>query len=130
MNQNPKAVPKAKILVLDDEEEIVSVFSMLMEQFGYQAEFFSNGLEALEAVERAPTRFDLIVTDIRMPQMDGLTLARRIRAVRPDIPIIFMTGYPSDEIKRKTRELGKTVFLEKPFHLQKTFEDLIPKLLA
>ncbi len=120
---------KAKILVLDDEQEIVDVFSLLMRQFDYDADFFRDAATAIETMAQNPMRYDLVITDIKMPKMDGISFAEKIREFRPDIPIIFMTGYPSEELKKDVFRLGKVAFLEKPFHLEKTFQELIPKLL-
>ena len=121
---------KPKILVLDDEPAIVEVFSSLMKQLGYDAEFFQDGLSALEAVTKNPDRYRIVITDIKMPRIDGISLAKKIRAVCPDLPIVFMTGFPSEEIKNQAFELRKVTFLEKPFHLERTFEELIPRLLS
>ena len=121
---------KPKILVLDDEKEIVDVFSMLMHQFHYNADFFVDGKTALDIIMKDPNRYQLIVSDIKMPKMDGIAFAKKIREIRPDLPIIFMTGYPSEEIKNEILKLNKVTFLEKPFHLETTFQELIPKLLG
>ena len=124
-----KEAKKTKILVLDDEKQIVDVFSYLMKQFHYDADYFLDAETALDTVIKDISRYDIIVCDIRMPKMDGISFARKIRALSSKIPLVFMTGYPSDEIKREVQTLGNVVYLQKPFPLRQTFEDLIPKLL-
>jgi len=127
-NKKPKTA-RPKILVLDDEEAIVEVFSSLMKQLGYDADFFKNSQEVLDKISQDPARYNLVITDIKMPHIDGITLAKKIRAISPNLPIIFMTGYPSEEVKNEILKLKKVTFLEKPFHLETTFEELIPQLL-
>ncbi len=120
---------KTKILVLDDEQEIVEAFALLMKQFDFDADFFRDAVSAIEAIAKAPERYNIIITDIKMPKMDGITFAESVRALKPGIPIIFMTGYASDELKKKALGLSRVAFLEKPFPLEKTFNELIPRLL-
>ncbi len=120
---------KTKILVLDDEQEIVEAFSLLMKQFDFDADFFRDAGLAIEAIAKHPARYSIIITDIKMPKMDGISFAEQVRTLKRDIPIIFMTGYPSDELKRKALGLKHVAFLEKPFPLEQTFHELIPRLL-
>jgi CheY-like chemotaxis protein len=130
MKKIDKNVAHAKLLVLDDEQDIVDIFSSLMRQLGYDADFFKDGSSAIEAITRNPDLYDIVITDIKMPNIDGISFAKRIRILCPRLPIIFMTGYPSDDIKKEALQLKKVAFLEKPFHLEKTFGELIPKLLS
>ena len=127
--ENRMKTKKTKILVLDDEKQIVDVFAYLMKQFHYDADYFQDAETALDTVVKDISHYDLIVCDIRMPKMDGISFARKIRALSNKLPIVFMTGYPSDEIKREVQTLGNVIYLQKPFPLRQTFEDLIPKLL-
>jgi len=119
-----------RFLVLDDEEPILEILSSLMNRFHYKGDFFSNPAAALKAVHENQGRYQLVLADIRMPDMNGLEFANELRKVNPEVPIIFMTGYVDDEIKDKVLSMEKVVFLEKPFHLEKTFKEVIPKLLA
>ena len=129
MKMKDSEAAKIRILVLDDEVQIVDVFSRLMKQFNYHTDFFRDGNTAIEVIAQDPARYDVIVSDIKMPNIDGIEFAKRIRNLCPNTPIIFMTGYPSEEIKKEALKLKKVVFLEKPFPLHETFEELIPELI-
>ena len=63
--------------------------------------------------------FDLVITDIRMPGLTGLDILPRIRRLKPETPIIVMTAYGSDDVRRRSLERGATTYLEKPIHLSK-----------
>lgn len=117
------------ILVVDDEEDILNGFSFLLKELDYEPVFTPKSEEALKMVEANPKKFDVIVTDVRMPGMNGIDFAKAVRAVNPDLPIVFMTGFPSDEVKSLTTQFKKVIYLEKPFNLIDTFTDLIPKLV-
>jgi CheY-like chemotaxis protein len=119
-----------RIAVIDDEKMLLSVFSSLMRQFGFQADFFSNPVRALDAILSEPGRYQLIISDIRMPEMDGITFAKKVRFVLPKMPIIFMTGEVTDEMRQDALAVGNVEFLEKPFPLEATLRDTIPRLLA
>ncbi len=121
---------QVRIAVIDDERMLLSVFSSLMRQFHYHADFFSNPIKALESIVGNPGRYSLVISDIRMPEMDGITFARKIRMVLPKMPILFMTGEATDEMRAQALELGNVEFLEKPFPLEATLRDVIPRFLG
>lgn len=121
---------KLRIAVVDDEKMLLSVFSSLMRQFHYHADFFSNPSKALEAIVADPNRYSLVISDIKMPEMDGIVFAKKIRFVLPNMPILFMTGHVSDELREDALSLGNVEFLEKPFPLEATLKDVIPKFLG
>jgi CheY-like chemotaxis protein len=119
-----------RIAVIDDEKMLLNVFSSLMRQFHYHADFFSNPLKAIDAILGEPGRYSLVITDIRMPEMDGIAFAKKIRFVLPSMPIMFMTGEVTDEVRAQALALGNVEFLEKPFPLEATLRDVIPKFLG
>jgi len=82
---------KARILVVDDEEHIRMLFKEELEEEGYTVELASNGLEALEKVKS--DTFDLIVLDIKMPGMDGITALNEVKKLRRDQPVILCSAY-------------------------------------
>jgi len=120
---------RIRIAVVDDERMLLNVFSSLMKQYHYHADFFSNPQKALEVIYNDPLRYSLVLTDIRMPQMDGIVFAKRIRDILPKMPIMFMTGDLSDGLREQALALGNVAFLEKPFPLEETLRDSIPKFL-
>jgi CheY-like chemotaxis protein len=83
-----------RILLVDDEVILVDMVGQMLRRLGYRLTGFSESREALEAVQNQPEAFDLVITDLDMPDLDGLELAREIKALRPDLPIILCTGYP------------------------------------
>lgn len=119
-----------KIAVIDDEKVLLQTFSSLMRQFGYDAEFFSDPLKALDTVTKDPARYGLLIVDIKMPGMDGVTFVKKVRAMIPNLPIIFMTGGAPEDKEREAKSLGNILYLEKPFPLSDTLKEAIPKLLA
>lgn len=119
-----------RIAVVDDERMLLNVFSSLMRQFHYHADFFSNPVKALEAILADPTRYNLVISDIRMPEMDGIVFAKKIRFMLPKLPIMFMTGEVTDEVRAQAMELGNVEFLEKPFPLEATLRDVIPRFIS
>ena len=121
---------KIKIAVVDDEKLLLNVFSSLMKQYDYHADFFSNPEKALDKIMDDPARYNLVLTDILMPQMNGITFAKRIRAIIPKLPIMFMTGDVSEELRDQALALGNVAFLEKPFPLEETLREAIPKFLS
>lgn len=119
-----------KIAVVDDERMLLNVFSSLMKQFNYDAHFFSHPVSALNAIMLHPDRYRLVITDIRMPELNGIEFAKKVREVAPKMPILFMTGDATDETRDAAQKMGNTGFLEKPFPLEQTLKEVIPALLA
>jgi len=120
---------KVKFLILDDEKQITKVFSLLMQQSAYDVESFEDPESALAAISKEPNSYDVILSDIRMPKMDGITFAKKVRTLHPTLPIIFMTGYPVDEVQAGILGLENVILLQKPFPLKETLDKLLPGLL-
>jgi len=117
---DPTTAPTAsrRILFVDDEAAIARLAQVMLKSLGHTATTFGKPAEAVAAVKADPTGFDLIITDLTMPGMTGVDLARSIRQVRSDIPIILSSGY-ADEVPEETlKELGIVEVLPKPFQMQ------------
>ena len=82
-----------RILLVEDEPSLRSLASCALESVGYTVEASANGREALERVRVHPDSFDALVTDLVMPELGGVAVAARIKQLRPDLPVLFMTGY-------------------------------------
>jgi two-component system, cell cycle response regulator CpdR len=82
------------VLVAEDETAIVRVICVALARAGFRAIAAENGAVGIEAFLAEPDAIDLVLTDVVMPMMDGITMAREIRQVRPDIPVLFMSAYP------------------------------------
>jgi PAS domain S-box-containing protein len=111
-----KSLPRGKehILVVDDEENILSIRKRLLSKLGYHVTTFLNGREALESFSKAPEQYDLLLSDMTMPNMDGRELLVKIREIRPTIPAILCTGHSELIDREKAEECGFQAFLEKP----------------
>lgn len=105
-----------RILIADDEEIICAVLSQRLTREGYSCVTAHNGKDALNHFYKE--QFSLIISDIRMPEMDGLKLLQNVKAVRPTMMFIIMTGYPEIELAVEAIHLGVNDFLIKPFDLE------------
>jgi len=100
---------------------ITSLFQSILNRFGYQSFIFNDGSEALDFIAKQPEAFDLLITDMTMPQMNGLDLSLKARAIRPNLPIILCTGYSKLISEEQAQDLGIDVFLMKPFSIEDLF---------
>jgi PAS domain S-box-containing protein len=103
-----------RILLVDDEKELVYTFQTMLRGLGYQVTSRNDSLEALELFQIRSNDFDLIITDMTMPHMTGAEFSKRIRQTRFDIPILLCTGFSDLIDERKAKELGIQAFLMKP----------------
>ncbi len=102
------------IMFVDDEESLVELARESFGECGYTIKTFENGRQALEAFRQTPDKYDLIVTDMNMPFMNGIDLARKVMELRPSIPVVLCTGYSKLINKEKALNLGIRRYLDKP----------------
>ena len=102
------------ILVVDDEEDLVMIAKTILTHYGYKVTTFTNPLEALNVFKKNAKIFDLVISDMTMPQLTGEKLSQNIVDVRPDIPIILCSGYSETLSKKESKLSGNQVFLQKP----------------
>jgi CheY-like chemotaxis protein len=110
-------VPRGRgehILFVDDEEALAALGKKMLERLGYQVTIKTSALEAIAAVRDEPARFDLVITDLTMPVMDGVKLGSQLLQIQPHLPIIITTGYSGVMTPGKARELGFQGILTKP----------------
>ncbi len=113
-----------RILLVDDEESIVKIGIQLLERIGYSVTGTTSSIEALSLIKSSPDSFDLVITDMSMPTMLGTELAKKLLAIRPDLPIILCSGF-SERITPKTAmDMGIKAFLEKPVLAQDLFSKI------
>lgn len=117
------------ILFVDDEEPVVRMGKQLIEQMGYTVEALTSSLEALEHFKRTPDAYDLVITDLTMPDMNGMAMASAMTLIRPDIPIILSTGYGMTHTDQEIREAGIDVVVFKPL-LSNQIAETIGRLLT
>lgn len=101
-----------KVLVVDDDPVVGKSFERVLSPKGYAVIAAASGAEALDKLARE--RYDVVFTDIRMPEMDGLEVAQRIKAANPWLPVVIVTGYGSEASEMKARQIGVSRFLHKP----------------
>jgi len=109
-------VESVKILVVDDEAPVRDVVRKGLSQMGgYSVEVAQNGVEAIEKIEKDV--FDLVLTDLKMPEMDGIELLKTIKGTRPEVTVILMTAYGSIETAVEAMRIGATDYITKPIDL-------------
>jgi len=102
------------ILIVDDEPELVRLAEEIVASLGYEAIGFSDATAAIESFRRAPTRFDAVLTDERMPLLHGTALAQMIHELRADIPILLVTGHRERQTAARALRAGIIEILDKP----------------
>ncbi|MGD9351179.1 MAG: PAS domain S-box protein, partial [Desulfobacterales bacterium] len=116
----PKPLPMGyeRILFVDDEQPLVEIGKQMLERLGYKVDTRTSSIEALNLFKADPNRFDLVITDIVMPNMTGDKLADEMMGIRPDIPIVLCTGYSEKFTRQQASEMGINTFLMKPLVMQ------------
>jgi DNA-binding NtrC family response regulator len=112
---SPKTKSPHRILVVDDDQRTREAVTLYLQGLGYQVESTPNAQAGLDVVRKGT---DLVISDIRMPDMDGIEFLQEIRSVQPGLPVILITGYPGPEASWDARQLEATAFLSKPFRLE------------
>jgi two-component system cell cycle sensor histidine kinase/response regulator CckA len=108
----------ATILLVEDEEAVRAFAARALVSRGYKVHEASSGLDALEVMKEAGGAIDLVVSDVVMPELDGPSLLKELRKTRPDLKIIFISGYAEDAFRKNLPEGEKFHFLPKPFSLK------------
>jgi len=118
-----------KLLIIDDNEEILSSLKNFLSKRNFDVMAASNGLDGLKLFEATNNEFDLVITDLVMPNISGVALISIFKERTPDLPVIAITGY-GEQPESLAREAMADVVLEKPFKLgklEKIIEDLLDK---
>ena len=111
---------RPRILIVDDEEAVRDLLAKTLTMADYEAETAADGPAALDRLRAA--EYDLLITDLKMPGMDGLSVIREARRIRPDLAVIIITGYSTEASAIEAINLGVAGYLTKPFRL--------PRILA
>lgn len=101
------------ILLIDDEEQVVSLEKEILEHLGYNVTAQTSSKKAFETFRMQPEEFDLVITDYGLPEVNGIHLAGMLADIRPDIPIIFITGF-NGNIPENLRRSGIREWIMKP----------------
>lgn len=116
----PAVSGRARILVVDDEASIRELLAKTLALADYEVDLAPDGRAALDRMRIIP--YDLLITDLRMAGVDGLTVIREARRLKPDIPVIIVTGYSTEASAIEAINLGVQGYLTKPFR--------VPRILA
>jgi two-component system cell cycle response regulator CpdR len=127
MTAKPSRLPRKRILLAEDDESMRSFLERALTKAGYEVIAFANGKDAHERLQEEP--FTLLLTDIVMPKMDGIELARRASELDPDLKIMFITGFAAVTLNTNSRPPKDARVLSKPFHLKDLVRE-IDRLLA
>ncbi len=121
----PKMLPK--ILLAEDDNDMRRFLVKALEKAGYKVISFDNGASAYDRLREEP--FSLLLTDIVMPEMDGIELARRATELDPDLKVMFITGFAAVALNSDSKAPKDAKVLSKPFHLRDLVDE-VNKLLA
>jgi DNA-binding NtrC family response regulator len=122
-----------RILVVDDEEGVRTVLQRLLSRMGYDVEAVGDATTALAMLAGTPTRFDLVLSDILMPEMTGLELATELIEAKVPVAIVLMTGFADGATVREATETFKLPVLRKPFEVDQlaaVLEDALGRTFA
>ena len=112
--KTPIATGTERILFIDDEKSLVDLGRQILERLGYNVTIRTSSVEALELFIEQPDKFDLVITDMTMPNMTGDELAEKLMSIREDIPVILCTGYSERISQERAHDLGIKEFILKP----------------
>lgn len=112
----PNGLEKSRILLVDDDSTITTSFQMVLQNEGYEVDTASDGRQALERFRQ--DNYQLIILDIKLPDINGIEVARRIRKHNNEVRLVIVTGYPELEDSIETIELGIEEILLKPVNVE------------
>src|SRR5690606_19579090 len=127
MTAKPSRLPIGRILLAEDDESMRGFLEKALTRAGYDVIAFANGADAFERLKEEP--FTLLLTDIVMPVMDGIELARRASELDPELKIMFITRFAAVTLTTETTAFKGTRVLSKPFHLTDLVRE-VDRLLA
>ena len=120
----------AKVLFVDDTELNVILGECILKQIGCEVMALSDSRDALDVFRAVPEKFDLVITDQTMPYLTGLDLAKKMLAIRPDIPIIMLTGHSDLVDEQRAKAAGIAKFLMKPISMEEISQAMGEILLS
>jgi len=119
----------AHILLVDDDDRVLEPTQELLECMGHHVTLARNGIEACEVFEQQTGIWDIVITDMVMPRMGGFESSQKMRTLRPDIPIIYATGYDPSLVTDNTRSMPNSKLISKPFNPDE-LDGLITEMVA
>jgi two-component system cell cycle response regulator CpdR len=120
----------AHILLAEDDISMCGFLTLALEKAGHSVTATHNGLDALKAIEDSSAAYDLLLADIVMPGMDGIELSQKATKIKPDLKVMFITGFAAVAMGNKDIDQTKAKILSKPFHLNDLVEQVETLLAA
>jgi PAS domain S-box-containing protein len=107
-----------RVLYIDDDEVMVVMVERLLERLGYRVTCLHDPVRAIEFVRAAPREIDIVVSDLNMPELSGLDVARALNAIRPELPVIISSGNLPDQLQGEARQAGVRALVHKQYTLE------------
>ena len=117
-----RRLAKERILIVDDEKNIVSSLTSILADEGYEVSIAGDGVEALELIQKDPP--DLVILDIWLPGMDGIEVLKTLKSYNLGVEVLIMSGHGTIDTAIKATKLGAQDFIEKPFSLDRITESI------
>jgi len=121
------------VLVVDDEERAVSIMKAVLERLGYNVTAMTSSLKAMELFKEDPHQFDLVLTDLIMPQLNGDKLVSEIIEICPDMPVIITSGFTDTIVNDNFKQIRNKAFIPNPFQpkeLAKTVRQVLDRAVS
>ncbi|MCD6335884.1 MAG: response regulator [Candidatus Latescibacteria bacterium] len=110
-----KKMKMRRILIVDDLQDVREMLLEILVALGYEAQTANDGTQALAKLESDP--FDMVISDVKMPTMDGLSLLKSVKQRSPDFPVLLIAGHQSSVSQYEAVHYRADGFLQKPFHI-------------
>ena len=124
----PLPTGSERILLVDDDEDLTEMNRAMLERLGYRVTALTSSVDTLERFQQEPDSFDLLISDMTMPNLTGTELAKQVLAIRPEMPIVLCTGYSELIDDEQAKDLGIRDYIMKPV-IKREFAKLIRKVL-
>jgi DNA-binding NtrC family response regulator len=113
----------SSILVVDDEADIVDVFKQALQQYSFDVSGYTDPLQALEHFRNYPNHYFLVISDIRMPKMNGFEFVKMVKGIKPEVKVFLMTAFEINqaEFRRVLASIKIDEFIQKPIPLKKLY---------
>ena len=125
MNSTDSPSGKPLIVLIDDEPSVLLALRLLLGAIGFRVRDFAKSVEAAEYLKGGGD-CDIVLSDLRMPELDGIGVLREVKSVRPELPFILISGHATQDDVRKAEAFGVNGFLSKPFTPDQLRETLTP----
>jgi DNA-binding NtrC family response regulator len=109
---------KARILLIEDDADLIELFTDALIASGYNVDKFTNPLEALSVFEHNPDNYDLILSDVRMPEINGIELIKKMKDINESINCVLMSAFDVGDYQEEMKELELKTFMRKPMHIK------------